>query len=210
MIEGVTDVTDASDRPNVHNLDDLLDARKRLVATGSDGLAELDAQFRKFSRESRLMVLERRGEKRSLAQRGRVVGYSDRRYPVALGVVLAVLLVINLSSLAWGRWLAAIPVVIQSAIVIALLSRHPSQVILVRIWACVIGVAGATGLVGFAAGILADALATSESDVSYQRPLYWFPVFVIELTAAVWFYRNASQLTTFEHAEDEPIYADAP
>ncbi|HEX4824023.1 MAG TPA: hypothetical protein VFV19_06900 [Candidatus Polarisedimenticolaceae bacterium] len=200
-------MTGSGDRANVHTLDDLLDARKRIVAAGSGEFAEIDARLAQFPRQSRLAALERRGERRSLAQRGRVVGYADRAYPVALGVVLVGLLVVNLLALAWGRWLAAIPIVLQSLTLIALLSRHYSQVILVRVWAWVMGIAGGASVISFAAGWLAMALATSESEPSPLRAVWWFPIGVIEVAAAVWFNQNAARSTLFEHAEDEPSYA---
>ena len=198
-------MTDTRNLANM-TLDDLFDARRTMVS--AEQAADLDRRLAEFSERDRIHVLKRRGELRSLSQRGRVVGYSSRLYIVSLCVITSVLLAINVATLAVGYWLALIPVLVQSALLGSLALRHYLQVYLVRVWAIVAAIGGVSLLVSQLAQGVVIALATEEEQpgpISIAKLLLG----VFELGAGVYYFKTAVRSTKFEHAEHEPKHAGA-
>ena len=197
-------MNDAATSPVSTSLLDLLDERKRLVAMGLE-VTELDRQLLAFRVVDRLLVLEQRGEKRSVAQRGEVVGYSNPRFRFVIYTAFGVFLLVNVIALAQGRWIAAVPAALQMAILVAVTGRHYSQIYLIQGWSLLLAVGGGARIISIIAGLLANATASADG----VKPVHaWLlAVGAIQFAAGIYVYRNVVRSTRFEHAEDEPLYS---
>jgi hypothetical protein len=192
-----------NDTRNLANMtvDDLLDARRTVMS--DEGAAALDRRLADFPERYRIHILKRRGELRSLSERGRVVGYSSPWYIGSLLLVTSVLLAINILTLSVGHWLALIPVLIQSALLGSLALRHYSQVYLVRLWAIVAALGGVSFLVSQLAQGVVIALAT-EAEQPEPISMAKLLLGILELGAGIYFFKSAISATKFELAEHEP------
>jgi|WetSurMetagenome_2_1015567.scaffolds.fasta_scaffold152692_1 hypothetical protein len=134
--------------------------------------------------------------------------YTNLNYRNLLLSTIAVLLVVNTYFLFSGSWLALVPIVLQSAILITYRLKWSEQRYLIRFWAGLLFVAGAAGLLG----TCAKALNTSAGGTTYadESLLGWgFVLNVIQTIAGVYFFVALTKSTrvvedTSENTSDSP------
>ncbi len=130
-----------------------------------------------------------------LHRRGRIVGYRHSWYPVLLGSIVLGLLVINVIAVAGGQYLSLIAALVQAAILGSLFAANFVQVILVRLWACLLLVAGVSGIVKIVADLVVVAVGgVVENPTSLRASLFTSAC----LIAGIYFVRASGR---------EPVFA---
>ena len=91
-------------------------------------------------------------------------------FRVALITIVGSLLAFNIFTLTAGIWLSLIPIVLQSLLLIALVTRSSRQVVLTRLWAGLLMLMGAAGLVGSCANLVLLSLHSADTNHAQLRP----------------------------------------
>ena len=105
------------------------------------------------------------------------------------------LLLNNLYTLFSGQFIALIPIVFQSSMLLAFAYQSKDQRKLIRIWSSLLIVAGGFGLISSCAGAVVDALSDLESD-SMGPQLQKVLFNVAMLTAGIYYLSMLNKSTT--------------